>query len=197
MRAPVAQSDRASAFNTGARAENSNPYGGGCYIGGTLKKQSRFHDNTEQSKMTVQEVDLAWLAGIIDGEGCFSIYSVSRKDANTPSPSACLTITNSNCLLLNRCKEILGALNIKYLYNDPKNGHQRGRRVMRIRVKNYSSLRRLVELVRPFLVSKADQARIMLEFVSLAGERGKLSLQGRAELMGKIKELNQRGHVVA
>jgi hypothetical protein len=147
--------------------------------------------------MAVRDVDLAWLAGIIDGEGCFSIYSVSRKDADTPSPSANLTITNSNCLLLNRCKEILDAYNIKYLYHDPKNGHQRGRRVMRIRVKNYSSMRTLIELVLPFLVGKADQARVMLEFVSLAGERGKLGLQGRAELMDKIKELNQRGHIVA
>jgi hypothetical protein len=147
--------------------------------------------------MAVQDVDLAWLAGIIDGEGCFSIYGVTRKDANAPSPSANLTITNSNCLLLERCKEILGELNIKYLYHDPKNGHQRGRRVMRIRIKNYSSIQSLVELILPFLVGKADQARVLLEFVSLAGQRGKLSLQGRTELMNRIKELNQHGHLVA
>jgi hypothetical protein len=147
--------------------------------------------------MAVQDVDLAWLAGIIDGEGCFSIYSVTRKDANTPSPSANLTITNSNHLLLARCKEILDELNIKYLYNDPKNGHQRGRRVMRIRVKNFSSMRILIELLLPFLVGKADQAKVMLEFVSLAGQRGGLSLQGRTELMNRIKGLNQHGHLVA
>ncbi len=175
----------------------SNPYGGGCYIGGTLKKQRCFHDNTEQSKVIVRDIDLAWLAGIIDGEGCFSIYSVSRKDADTPSPSANLTITNSNALLLTRCREILNAVGVKYLYHDPKNGHQRGRKVMRIRVKNYSSMRKLIELIRPFLVGKADQASVMLEFVSLAGAKGKISLRGRSELMNKIKELNQRGHVVA
>ena len=147
--------------------------------------------------MAAQDVDLAWLAGLIDGEGCFSIYSVSRADAETPSPSANLTITNSNYLLLNRCKEILDELGIKYLYHDPKNGHQRGRKVMRIRVKNYSSIRKLIELILPFLVGKADQARIMLEFVSLAGQRGKLSYQDRTELMNRIKELNRRGHLVA
>ena len=147
--------------------------------------------------MSVRDVDLAWLAGIIDGEGCFTIYAVTRKDAETPSPSACLTITNSNRLLLLRCKEILDELNIKYLYHDPKNGYQQGRKVMRIRVKNYSSVRKLIELILPFLVGKVDQARIMLEFVSLAGQRGKLSLQGRTELMTRIKELNQHGHLVA
>jgi hypothetical protein len=147
--------------------------------------------------MFVQDVDLAWLAGIIDGEGCFSIYSVTRKDADIPSPSANLTITNSNRLLLGRCKEILDELNIKYLYHDPKNGHQQGRKVMRIRVKNYSSMQSLIELILPFLVGKAEQARVMLDFVSLAGQRGKLSLQERTVLMNKIKGLNQHGHLVA
>ncbi|HEY0048633.1 MAG TPA: LAGLIDADG family homing endonuclease [Pyrinomonadaceae bacterium] len=147
--------------------------------------------------MTVQDVDLAWLAGIIDGEGCFCIFTNSRKDAMKPSISANLTITNSNCLLLNRCKEILDALEIKYVYQDPKNGHQRGRRVMRIKIKNYSSLQLIIELTLPFFVGKAEQAKLILEFVSLAGERGKLRYDERAKLMSKIKELNRHGHVIA
>lgn len=147
--------------------------------------------------MTVQDVDLAWLAGIIDGEGCFCIFTNSRKDAMQPSISANLTITNSNCLLLNRCREILDALEIKYVYQDPKNGHQRGRRVMRIKIKNYSSLQRIIELTIPFFVGKAEQAKLILEFVSLAGEKGKLRYDERAKLMNKVKELNRHGHVIA
>ena len=177
--------------------ENRNPHSGGCHIGGTLKKPDGFHDNTEQSNMAVRDVDLAWLAGVIDGEGCFSIYGVNRKDADNPSPSAYLSITNSNDLLLSRCRQILDESDIKYLYNDPKNGHQQGRRVMRIRVKNYSSLRRLIELILPFLIGKADQAKVMLEFVALAGQRGKLNLHSRTDLMDRIKKLNQHDHVVA
>ena len=195
--APVAQLDRASAFKREPVRRTSNSYSGGCCIGETLKKPDGFHDNTEQSMMDVRDTDLAWLAGIIDGEGCFSIFINNRNDAMTPSISANLSITNSNGLLLNRCKEILDELQIKYLYNDPKNGHQRGRKVMRVRVKNYSSLRRLIELMLPFFVGKADQARIVLEFVSLAGQRGKLKYEERARLMEKIKELNRHGHLVA
>ena len=147
--------------------------------------------------MTVQETDLAWLAGIIDGEGCFSIFINNRNDAANPSISASLTITNSNCLLLNRCREILDSLKIKYYYHDPKNGHQHGRRVMRIKVKNYSSLKCLIELLLPFLVGKIDQAKIILEFVSLAKQRGRLKYEERVGLMNNIKELNQRGHLIA
>jgi len=147
--------------------------------------------------MTVQDVDLAWLAGIIDGEGCFCIFTNGRKDATRPSISANLTITNSNSLLLNRCKEILDGLEIKYLYQDPKNGHQRGRRVMRIRIRNYSSMQRIVELTLPFFVGKTEQARLMLEFVSFAGERGKLRYDDRSRLMNKMIELNRHGHLIA
>ena len=177
--------------------ENCNPHSGGCHIGGTLKEPDGFHDNTEQSNMAVRDIDLAWLAGVIDGEGCFSIYGVKGKDVDNPSPAAYLSITNSNDLLLQRCRQIFDELNIKYLYHDPKNGHQQGRKVMRIRVKNYSSLRRLIELILPFLIGKADQANVMLEFVTLAGQRGKLNLHSRTELMDRIKKLNQHGHIVA
>ena len=147
--------------------------------------------------MIVQQTDLAWLAGIIDGEGCFSIFINNRNDAANPSISASLTITNSNCLLLSRCKEILDSLKIKYYYHDPKNGHQQGRRVMRIKVKNYSSLKCLIELLLPYLVGKIDQAKITLEFANLAGQRGKLKYEERAGLMNNIKKLNQHGHLIA
>lgn len=145
----------------------------------------------------MQNVDLAWLAGIIDGEGCFSIYTNVRSDAENSSISASLTITNSNKLLIDRCMEILDSLDVKYYYHDPKNGHQVGRRVMRIRIKNYSSLKTLVELLTPYLIGKIDQAEIFSEFVNLAGQRGKLKYEERTQMMNKVKKLNQHGHLIA
>ncbi|MCP9495413.1 MAG: hypothetical protein MSG64_13285 [Pyrinomonadaceae bacterium MAG19_C2-C3] len=149
--------------------------------------------------MTVHDVDLAWLAGIIDGEGCFCIFTNSNRSerAINSSISANLTITNSNCLLLNRCREIFDALEIKYIYQNPKNGHQRGRRVMRVKIQNYSSLQRLIELTLPYFVGKAEQAKLVLEFANLAGQKGKLRYNERTELMDKNKLLNQRGHLIA
>jgi len=173
-------------------------HSGECYIGEYLRESKDFYDNTEQSNMTVQNIDLAWLAGIIDGEGCFCIFTNNRGNGSiNPSISANLTITNSNCLLLNRCREILDALEIKYIYQDPKNGHQRGRRVMRVKIQNYSSLQRLIELTLPYFVGKAEQAKLVLEFANLAGQKGKLLYDARTEMMNKNKMLNQHGHLIA
>lgn len=141
--------------------------------------------------------DLAWLAGIIDGEGCFTIYSVKRKDTNNLSPSANITITNSDDLLLHRCKEILEELGVKHYYHDPKNGHQRGRKVMRLRIKNYGSICNLINAVLPYLVSKKEQAALMLEFASLAGKRGALVLSQRKAMMEKMQTLNHQIHLIA
>lgn len=176
----------------------SNLHSGERYIGGYLRELKNSYDNTEQSNMTVQNTDLAWLAGIIDGEGCFCIFTNNRGNGSiNPSISANLTITNSNCLLLNRCREILDALEIKYIYQDPKNGHQRGRRVMRVKIQNYSSLQRLIELTLPYFVGKAEQAKLVLEFANLAGQKGKLLYDARTEMMNKNKMLNQHSHLIA
>ena len=68
---------------------------------------------------------------------------------------------------------------------------------MRIKIQNYSSLKRLVELMLPYFVGKAEQAKLVLEFANLAGQKGKLRYDDRTELMNKNKLLNQRGHLVA
>ena len=49
----------------------------------------------------------------------------------------------------------------------------------------------------PFFVGKAEQARLILEFVSFAGERGQLKYDERTTLMNKVKKLNQHGHLIA
>lgn len=68
---------------------------------------------------------------------------------------------------------------------------------MRVKIKNYSSLKRITEYLLPYFVGKTDQAKLALEFANLAGQRGKLIYEDRVVLMNKMKELNQRGHVVA
>ncbi len=68
---------------------------------------------------------------------------------------------------------------------------------MRVKIQNYSSLQRLIELTLPYFVGKAEQAKLVLEFANLAGQKGKLRYNERTELMDKNKLLNQRGHLIA
>lgn len=68
---------------------------------------------------------------------------------------------------------------------------------MRVKIQNYSSLQRLIELTLPYFVGKAEQAKLVLEFANLAGQKGKLKYDERIQLMNRNKMLNQRGHLIA
>ncbi len=56
----------------------------------------------------IKETDKAWLAGIMDGEGCISL--IRRHTYYVPS----VKIANTNEKLIQRCKEILDMCSIDY-----------------------------------------------------------------------------------
>ena len=55
------------------------------------------------------ETDKAWFAGIIDGEGCISL--IKRGEHFVPS----VKISNTNELLINKCKQVLSEAGIEFL----------------------------------------------------------------------------------
>lgn len=117
----------------------------------------------------INEVDLSWLAGIVDGEGSIMIWrrtNKSRSGEKIISPTAKATITNSNCKILTKCKNILDELGIKYQfgYSDDRNT----RLVKRIEIRNYESLKILVTQIKPYLVGKSKQIELLQEFLELA-----------------------------
>ncbi len=59
--------------------------------------------------MTVSDVDLAWLAGVIDSEGTISLTHSSRRN-----PSLRVSIYNSSDLILDKCARTLRGLDIRW-----------------------------------------------------------------------------------
>lgn len=154
--------------------------------------------NTEGSEFP-EVRQLAWLAGILDGEGCFTIFrqhNIRRKDGTTYDyTSAGITITNTCNSLLTECRRILEALDIKYQYLQPRNSTTRP--VYRIAVQNYSAILQLLDNVQRFIIGKAEQAALMREFVERAKVRkGFDSLEERAEYRAKMSDLNKYGQLI-
>ena len=136
---------------------------------------------------SISEVDLSWLAGIIDGEGHIGIISNKRngcKDVLTPV----VTITNSNVLILQKCLEILEKIDVKYYYHSPRNSINRP--LMRIRVSSRKSLQTLSDKIKPFLEGKKDMLQCIDDFLATK-ERSV-----REDLRNKIIFLNHHGHMV-
>ena len=54
--------------------------------------------------------DIAWLAGIVDGEGCFSVKNPVRKGNGRACHQVWLVICNTSLPMMNRCRAIIESL---------------------------------------------------------------------------------------
>lgn len=141
----------------------------------------------------MQETKIAWLAGIIDGEGCFTIFNktVNHRSGNTGvTPSANITITNSSTRILEACQEIMREIDVKFTqcrsHNDTR------RIVRRISVRNYASIILLIDAILPYMVGKRGQAEVMKEFIEKAAVRkGFEADEERQAYMRRLRELKQ------
>ena len=124
---------------------------------------------------------LAWLAGIIDGEGCFSIFRHCRGLDRAGQPyehtSASITITNSCAALLDMSRSILADLGIKHTYLQPRNSHTPA-----AQAHPDQELRDLgaLDAVDAHIVGKAEQAALMRDFCERASATGRASLARRS-----------------
>lgn len=113
----------------------------------------------------VTQTDLAWLAGIWDGEGHFSIRRTvgPYKD---PQYSPRLGVTNSNTQILTRVRQILDALEVKYYFREKGEGGFVGstKQTWVIAIETLSNALKVIVAIRPYLVGKGFQADCITEY---------------------------------
>jgi hypothetical protein len=112
------------------------------------------------------ERDLAWLGGIMDGEGSIQI-SFSKK---TEFCGSSVNIVNSGKAIIEKSRKVLDKLGIFYTVTRtiPKKSRHRGTRVLfRISAKRYQDQWRWLRIIKPFLVQKKRDADIVMEFCEI------------------------------
>jgi hypothetical protein len=137
------------------------------------------------------EGQIAYLAGIIDGEGC--IYIQRRKTKCGWSYFPRFQVTNTNRNLMEWIKNTFGGL----IYDKPRK-HINPKWKMQIEwFTTRELLDKLLIFIIPYLVIKRKQAEIMIEFrnsfkKTKRGQTVPEDIQDyRLSCMNKIKELNQ------
>ncbi len=113
----------------------------------------------------VTQTELAWLAGIWDGEGHFSIRrTVQPKGAPQYSPR--LGVTNSNTEILARVRQILDKLGVGYYFREKGEGGFEGsnKQTWVIAVETMSNSVKVITAIKPYLVGKTFQADCILEY---------------------------------
>ncbi len=111
------------------------------------------------------ELEKAWLAGIIDGDGCFTISL--RKQHNSKIPSlniwcqVCITAKTENRWYLDKIVDMVGMGKV-YL---KKQGSPQGYSVVTYQTTNFQDTLSLARLVYPYLVLKKEKARKLIEIL--------------------------------
>lgn len=121
-------------------------------------------------------VDLAWLAGIVDGEGSILITKNGHK-GNYHGHNMCVQfhITNTCGNIISKSQEIINSLgiNCRLCTQDKGALNKSWKTAFRIDISKFSQLRILLAALLPYLVSKKGQAEIVLRFIDQRLAKGK------------------------
>jgi hypothetical protein len=125
-----------------------------CYLGNNPK------DNTMDNQQAT-DLELGWLSGIIDGEGCFTLAKGSNSGF---SPG--FKLVNTNEMIVTEVIFIFTKLKIPYfIYNSFRTGKQRPAK--RIEVNGIKRLKYTIELLLPYLMAKKLEAQFMLDWINI------------------------------
>ena len=107
---------------------------------------------------------LAWLAGIWDGEGTFSIIYQQKKKKDVYI--ARLTLSNTSELMINEILKILDKFNITgHLWKEqPRKKEHKA--CYHITINKIENVKKCSELMLPYLVNKKAHAELLIRFTN-------------------------------
>lgn len=119
-----------------------------------------------------REVDLAWLAGIVDGEGNLDL-TFHRNKNGCDYLSTKVRIFNTDIRMIKKVSEIYKEMNLVFCFtlgNNGKNIKHNWKTQMGIQVASHGSTGKLLKAIIPYLVNKKEQALKMLEMIEYRKE---------------------------
>ncbi len=154
-------------------------------------------DNQQLSKLT--EIELAWFAGFIDGEGCISIRT-DRDSRKIRRLVSSFEICNTQKELIDKCFEIANKIGVTLRIRNRVDSKVK-KPIWKADTHRHAKVKKLIEPLIPYIVGKKQRAEIVVEFINTrinrcieAGKGSKVPYSDyEIELAGKIKELNGRG----
>ena len=152
-------------------------------------------DETMDNQHTL-DVDLSWLAGIVEGEGCITLErGGDRRKSGNRFLIPTIVIANTNPILILAVRTVLDRIQVHYDIREKKwtNGWKT---TIRLRIINQANVGRFLECIRPFMRSKTSQCDLVLSFIKLRKSNREMKIRnhGAEEAMVvEIRKLNQKG----
>ena len=114
----------------------------------------------------MKDTDLAWLAGIWDGEGSVMLYSRPVRESKLQITPA-LEVTNTDIHIMNKVREILENLGCNFSYTERTPGKSHHKVAFSLRTQNAKYIKTTLEAMLPYLIgNKKAYGETLLSFVS-------------------------------
>jgi hypothetical protein len=137
------------------------------------------------------DLRIAWLAGIMDGEGSFNLcisHNIS-KSRKYPVVTTQVIITNTSLLIINAVHDLLNELGVTHKIDEIYPKVRATRVCFKVRIWRRADVKTFCQYVLPYLTSKKRQAEICIEFCSLLHrDRSKEARLKRFSLAEALKQ---------
>ena len=135
------------------------------------------------------QTDLAYLAGIIDGEGWIGLQKRLQKRWITYKPA--LRVTNTDANIINRVYEIWESIGVSgHIYeNEVSPSVPNGKQIMNLQLNKRIDIQKVLEQVIPYLVGKKARAIMLVRYLT--------NTVDKEEAYEAMKSMNRKGVVVS
>jgi len=119
-------------------------------------------DNQQETRLTERE--LAYMAGLFDGEGTIGIFKVQpRRRTKNPTFRPIIQFVNTDLRLIAKFTNIAKVLGCTYYMHTDSKNHRKT--CYTVQITRFSMQVSWLEAFIPYLVGKREQAELQLEFV--------------------------------
>ena len=144
----------------------------------------------------VKEVELAWLAGILDGEGSVFAQMVNKCNNTGGNLSFEIRVEATSAAMIMKIARLYERLDLKFTFEADRWHKRSTKPAYRVVVYRTQSLLRLIKLVRPYLVVKGPEVDLVESWYEKWGDqRGnhdrKASLHDKLVYLNAVRELRK------
>ena len=114
----------------------------------------------------VSKEDLAWLAGILDGEGTITVFRNTEKNGRVRLCPT-INITNTNPKIITKSMQILKKLDVSFHVQERWTDSKRYATCWCISSRNMTTISTVLNSTRPYLYGKGAVADMVLKFIDI------------------------------
>lgn len=140
--------------------------------------------------------DIGWLVGLIDGEGCFSLFKYQNNKHRHDYIGAWIIVVNTNKAIIDKLVGVLNSLGVNpYIQYTSKAAKEYHKTYWRVSIRGFLRVQKLLDKIYPLMECRREAAGVLKRFIELRLSLPKSAPYGKEEweLFEELRILNQRG----